>query len=187
MNASPARIAGDGFVLRAWTLDDAPSLILHANDKAVSGSLSDRFPFPYTADDAQAFLSVPGEPPALNLAIEIDGAAVGGIGLRAGEGELRIGAHIGYWLGQRYWNRGVMSRILPLWCDFVFRHSGFERLHTTVMVNNPASARVLEKSGFVREGTLRRAAIKGREVLDMWMYAMIRPQVPHRSRGQAHD
>lgn len=187
MSAVQASIEGDGFLLRAWALADAPSLLLHANDPAVSRSLSDRFPHPYTAEDAQAFLSTPVEPPALNLAIVIDGSAVGGIGMRPGEGELRIGAHVGYWLGRRYWGCGLMSRILPAWCDFVFRHTGFERLHTTVMANNPASARVLEKCGFQREGTMRRAAIKGSEVFDMWMYAMIRPQIPNRRQGQAHD
>jgi RimJ/RimL family protein N-acetyltransferase len=182
-----ARIEGEGFLLRPWTASDAPSLVRNANDKAVSRCLSDRFPFPYTDEDAQAFLSMAIGQPKLNLAIEVEGAAVGGIGLRPGEGELRIGCHVGYWLGRRCWGRGLMSRILPAYCDFVFRNFGFERLHTTVMANNPASARVLEKSGFLREGTLRRAAIKGGEVFDMWMYAMIRPHLPNRSQDPAHE
>jgi RimJ/RimL family protein N-acetyltransferase len=182
-----SRVAGDGFLLRAWTAADAPALVVHANDRAVSRCLSDRFPFPYTEADAQAFLSMALGQPALNFAIVVDGAAVGGIGLRPGEGELRIGCHVGYWLGRRLWGRGLMSRILPPFCEHVFRNSGFERLHTTVMSNNPASARVLEKCGFTREGSLRRAAIKGSEVFDMWMYAMIRPPVPNRDPEPAHE
>ena len=135
--------------------------------------------------DARSFLSQPVEPPALNLAIEIDGCAAGGIGMRPGKGELRIGSHFGYWLGRRYWGQGIMSRIVPRWCEHVFASFGFERLHTTVFSNNPASARVLEKSGFTREGTLRRAAIKGSEVFDLWMYAMIRPEFPTRRQDSS--
>lgn len=185
MSVPSLPIRGEGFVLRPWRTIDAAALVLHANDEAVSARLSDRFPFPYTMVDATRFLEQTVEPPALNLAIEIEGAAVGGIGLRPGKGELRIGAHFGYWLGRRYWGQGIMSRIVPPWCEHVFANFGYERLHTTVFVNNPASARVLEKSGFVREGTLRRAAIKGSEVFDLWLYAMIRPDFPIRRQGCA--
>lgn len=174
-------VQGEGFVLRPWTLDDRESLLRHANDEGVSRGLSDRFPFPYTVNDANNFLSHPVEAPSVVLAIEIDGEAVGGIGLRPGEDTLRIGGQLGYWLGRRYWGMGIMSRIVPRWCEYVFASYGFERLQATVLSNNPASARVLEKSGFVREGTLRRAAIKRNEVFDLWMYAMLRPQ-PDSSR-----
>ena len=183
MSVPSLPVDGEGFLLRPWRIEDAAALVLHANDEAVSARLSDRFPFPYSADDAMRFLAQSVEPPALNLAIEIEGGAVGGIGLRPGKGELRIGAHFGYWLGRRFWGRGIMSRIVPVWSAHVFACFGFERLHTTVFANNPASARVLEKSGFVREGTLRRAAIKGSEVFDLWMYAMIRPEAPVRRHG----
>lgn len=176
MNDSAPVVSGEGFILRPWSLDDRDSLVLHANDESVSRGLSDRFPFPYTVNDANAFLSHPAEAPSLVLAIEIEGNAVGGIGMRPGEDTLRIGSQLGYWLGRRYWGRGIMSRILPHWCKYVFANYGFERLQATVLSNNPASARVLEKSGFAHEGTLRRAAIKRNEVFDLWMYAMLRPR-----------
>jgi RimJ/RimL family protein N-acetyltransferase len=183
MSVRSLPIRGEGFVLRPWRIEDAGSLVLHANDEAVSARLSDRFPFPYAMEDAVRFLSTSVEVPALTLAIEIEGNAVGGIGLRPGKGELRIGAHFGYWLGRRYWGRGIMSRIVPFWSAHVFACFGFERLHTTVFADNPASARVLEKSGFVREGTLRRAAIKGSEVFDLWLYAMIRTESSNQRQG----
>lgn len=176
-------VEGEGFVLRPWQPGDRDSLVRHANDERVSRGLSDRFPFPYTHDDARSFLAHPAEPASLVLAIEIDGEAVGGIGMRPGEDTLRIGSQLGYWLGQCYWGRGIMSRILPRWCEHVFANYGFERLQATVLSSNPASARVLEKSGFEREGTLRRAAIKRSEVLDLWMYAMLRPVPDSTRRG----
>ena len=176
MSADPAVVVGDGFVLRPWRLDDRDALVRHANDESVSRGLSDRFPFPYAHADADNFLLHPVEAPSVVLAIEIDGESVGGIGMQPGEDTLRIGSQLGYWLGRSYWGRGIMSRIVPRWCEHVFANYGFERLQATVLSNNPASARVLEKSGFEREGTLRRAAIKRNEVFDLWMYAMLRPQ-----------
>ena len=168
------RIQGEGFVLRPWQAEDLESLVLHANDEQVSRTVSDRFPFPYTTSDAELFLRQPDKPPAIVLAIEIDGAAVGGIDVRPGVAELRIGAEIGYWLARPYWGRGNMSRIVTHWCRYLFVEHGFERLQATVFSNNPASARVLEKCGFQREGSLRHAVIKNGHILDLWMYAMLR-------------
>ncbi len=187
MIAALPRIEGDGFVLRPWRAEDLASLVLHANDEPVSRSVSDRFPFPYTMADAEAFLAEPARPPMIVLAIEVDGVAVGGIDVRPGAAELRIGGEIGYWLGRRYWGCGIMSRVVTCWCAYLFSHYGYERLQATVFSNNPASARVLGKSGFQREGILRRAVIKGGRVLDLWMYAMLRPEPPDRTQLASHD
>ena len=67
------RLQGEGFILRPWRANDLDSLLQHANDPEVSRGLRDRFPYPYTRDDGQAFLAgrvlTPG---TLHLAIEID-------------------------------------------------------------------------------------------------------------------
>ncbi len=187
MTEAQPRIRGDGFMLRPWQADDLDSLILHANDEWVSRTVSDRFPFPYTSKDAEAFLAEPTKPPAIVLAIDIDGAAVGGIDVRPGAAELRIGAEIGYWLARHHWGRGIMSRVVTSWCEYLFSHYGFERLQATIFSNNPASARVLEKSGFAREGILRRAVIKDGAILDLWMYAMLRPERSDVNQKARHD
>lgn len=187
MSSATDPIVGDGFLLRPWRADDRGALVLHANDEQVSRGLSDRFPYPYTETDARAFLGTLPSLPTLVMAIEVDGGAVGGIGLTPGEDVQRIGAQLGYWLGRRYWGRGLMSRVVPRWCQNAFERFGYERLQATVLSNNPASARVLEKSGFEREGTLRRAAIKRNEVLDFWMYAMLRPSPSRQARRSDND
>ncbi len=187
MTAALPRLEGDGFVLRAWRAQDLESLVLHANDEQVSRTVSDRFPFPYTTSDAEVFLRQPGKLPDIVLAIEIDGAAVGGIDVRPGVAELCIGAEIGYWLARPYWRRGNMSRIVTHWCRYLFVEHGFERLQATVFSNNPASARVLEKCGFQREGILRRAVIKHGAILDLHMYAMLRPEPSNLNQNASHD
>ncbi|HUD41506.1 MAG TPA: GNAT family protein [Dokdonella sp.] len=178
MSSADEAIAGPGFVLRPWRRDDAGSLRRHADDAEVSRFLSDRFPYPYTAADAEAFLDGLAQT-GTAWAIAIDagaaaGEAIGGIGVEPGRDVHRLTGQIGYWLGRAYWGRGLMSAALPLWCAHLFARYPFERLQAIVYAGNPASAKVLERSGFVLEGIQRRAAIKRGEILDVLLYARLR-------------
>lgn len=183
MSGAADAIAGPGFVLRPWRRDDAESLQRHADDAEVSRFLSDRFPYPYTAADAEAFLDGLAQT-GTAWAIAADGAsadgepagqqAIGGIGVEPGRDVHRLTGQIGYWLGRAYWGRGLMSVALPLWCTHLFARYPFERLQAIVYAGNAASARVLERSGFALEGIQRRAAIKRGEILDVLLYARLR-------------
>lgn len=173
MSGDEAVLAGDGFVLRPWRADDAVSLQRHADDAEVSRFLSDRFPFPYTAADAAAFLAGPASS-GLVRAIEIDGAAVGGIGAEPGHDIFRLTASVGYWLGRAYWGRGLMRRAVDHWSMHLLARYPFERLEARVAAANPASARMLEHAGFHLEGRQRRAMVKRGEILDVLVYVRLR-------------
>lgn len=160
-------------VLRPWRGDDLESLLAHANNAHVSRGLRDRFPFPYTRADGEAFLALPAGT-EWRFAIEVDGCAVGGIGVRPGEDVHRIDAEVGYWLGEALWGRGIVSAALNTLVPRAFEQLDLERVHAGVYSNNPASMRVLEKAGFAREGVMRRAVVKRGEVLDLVMYARLR-------------
>jgi RimJ/RimL family protein N-acetyltransferase len=58
--------------------------------------------------------------------------------------------------------------------DHALANFGLARLETTVYAPNVASARVLEKAGFVREGTLRDAIVKGDTLFDAYLYAKVK-------------
>jgi ribosomal-protein-alanine N-acetyltransferase len=83
-------------------------------------------------------------------------------------------AEIGYFLGEEYWGRGIMSEILPAVGDWAFGYfdgeEGLERLWASIFPVNGASERVVKKSGFVFEGRMRRAAW----VMDELIYSVIR-------------
>jgi RimJ/RimL family protein N-acetyltransferase len=71
--------------VRPWRLDDAESLTKHANNRKVWIALRDLFPHPYTIEDAHAFLkSVVNSEPITLFCIEVNGDAVGGVGIRTG-------------------------------------------------------------------------------------------------------
>lgn len=168
-------LAGDGFVLRRWRDDDLQALLRHADDPQVSRAVSNRFPSPYTREDGLRFLAgevVDFADPV--FAIEVDGAAAGGIGAHPGRGERAHGAEFGYWLGRAFWGRGLMTRVVAAFAPWAMRELALHRLYATVLDSNPASARVLLKNGFVEEGVRRCAVLKHGRLHDLRVFAKVR-------------
>lgn len=162
--------------LRPWRAGDEPSLVRHADNPNVSRNLKDRFPYPYTAADAADWIRHAGsQTPSRSLAIVVDGAAVGGIGIELGTDVFRRSAEIGYWLGEAYWGRGIATEALRAMTEYAFAHFDICRLEAGVFDWNPASARVLEKNGYVLEGRARLGVIKDGRMGDRLLYALIRP------------
>jgi len=161
--------------LRPWRKQDLDALIRYANDREVWINLRERFPHPYTEGDAQRWLEYScGEPTAVQWAIEVDGEAVGGIGLEP-QGDIeRISAEIGFWLGRAFWGRGLMTQAVSAVSEWALNQPRCLRLYASVLEWNPASMRVLEKAGYQREGRLRRSAIKDGAVVDRVLYARVR-------------
>ena len=162
--------------IREWRQADASALVRLADDKQVWLGLRDAFPHPYGLGDALSFIALAGRmhPPTF-FAIEVDGALAGGTGYTRRTDVERIGAEVGYWLGRTFWNRGIATAALRLLTAQAFAADReLRRLWAVPFVTNVASARVLEKAGYVREGLLRQSAIKEGRVLDQWMYAILR-------------
>jgi [ribosomal protein S5]-alanine N-acetyltransferase len=158
--------------IRPWRLDDAESLAKHANNRKVWLALRDLFPHPYTIQDAHEFLQrAISEQPTTKFCIEVNGRAVGGMGIHLGQDVHRHTATLGYWLGQDFWRRGIMTEAVAALTDFGFENFPLRRISAEVFANNPASARVLEKAGFVFEARLKSNVIKDGEILDSLVYA----------------
>ena len=167
--------------LRPWRESDAESLVRHANDRRIWRNMRDLFPHPYTDDSARRFLSMAIADHADSfLAIEVDGQAVGGIGYTLHTDIERISSEIGYWLSPVYWGRGIMSAAVRAFTRAVFKwRPELERIYALPIAWNPASARVLERAGFKLEGTMRRAVLKDGEVMDQWLYGLVRSDLEH--------
>lgn len=159
--------------VRAWRWEDEPSLARHADDREVSRRLRDSFPHPYTREDARRFIGFArGQEPRTTFAIAVDGEAVGGIGLRLGQEVERRSAEIGYWLGRAFWGRGIATAAVRGLTGFAFEAFGLTRVFAVPFENNPASMRVLEKCGYLREGVMRRSVVKDGVVMDQILYAI---------------
>ena len=162
--------------IRDWHFSDAQSLAKHANNRNVWLTLRDRFPHPYGIEDAKEFLARATSEKGQETfyCIEINGAAVGGIGMIPGEDVYRLSAEFGYWIAEEFWGQGIMSEVVPAFVDYCFEKFSLVRMFAAAYANNPASARVLEKAGFVLEGRLRKNVLKDGQILDSLLYAKTR-------------
>lgn len=168
-----------GCTLRPWRHEDEAALLRHANNRKVWRNLTERFPHPYTEADAKAWFAIAAQASAsVHLAIDLDGEAMGGIGLIAGEGITRYTAQFGYWLGEAHWGRGIATAAARAMVSFAFAHTDFVRLEAPVFAWNPASMRVLEKTGFQREALLKRSVFRDGQIIDAVLYATVRDGAP---------
>jgi RimJ/RimL family protein N-acetyltransferase len=164
-----------GCVVRDWAAGDLPSLVRHANNRNVWINLRDRFPYPYTDFHGREFLThVRQLRPTTVWAIDVDGEAAGGIGIVQMTDVERISAEIGYWLGEPFWGRGIMTAAVSAVTDDVFRRFEIHRVFALPFADNIGSIRVLEKTGYVLEGRMRHSAIKDGIIRDQLMFARYR-------------
>ncbi len=112
--------------------------------------------------------------PCTHYAIEVDGMAVGGIGVVIQKGSYAKTGEFGYWLGEPYWGQGIATAAARGVVAYVFQALELERLESGVFIWNMASMRVLEKVGFEREGISRRSILKDGQLVDRAMYALLR-------------
>lgn len=85
-------------------------------------------------------------------------------------------ASVAYRLHPAYWRQGVVTEALRRAVEFVFAQTELQRLEATADVRNTASLRVLEKCGFVREGTVRQGKMVS-TYCDYAIYGLLRSDV----------
>lgn len=173
-------------IVRSLLIDDADSLARYANNRSIWLNLRDRFPHPYALRDAVAFIqNVQEQSPPTVWAIDVAGEAVGTIGIMPRSDIERVSAEIGYWLGEPFWGRGIMTEVLQAVTAWSMKEFELTRIYALPFASNAASCRVLEKAGYVCEGRLRKAVIKEGQVLDQFMYAYVAgDDLAERARGR---
>jgi [ribosomal protein S5]-alanine N-acetyltransferase len=169
------RITTPTATLRAWSTNDAAALVKYADNPRIACHLRDAFLSPYTKDAADRFIAFAAGPGRhLYLAIDIDGEAVGGIGISPLEDVKRRTAEIGYWLAEPFWGREIATDAVHALVPVAFEKEGIIRLEAGIFSDNPASMRVLEKCGFVREAVHKKAIAKNSRRLNEVMYVRFR-------------
>ena len=166
--------------LGPWEERFAPALAEYANNPNVFANLRDRFPHPYTeadawdyirlckAEDGQAFLA---------RAITVDGVCAGSITVTLGEDVYRRSGELGYFLGEPFWGKGIMTWAARAICREAFAKLDIVRIYAEPYAYNTGSRRVLEKAGFTLEGTLRRSVYKRGELFDSCIYGLLKEEM----------
>lgn len=172
------RIVTPTCLLRPPHIDDAAAIARHADDHAVWRWLRDRFPHPYRESDAAAWIAAvhdaPGPP--TNFVIDVEGTPVGGIALAPGTDVERVSCEVGYWVGRAAQGRGIATDALRGITHHAFEVLRFVRVFALPFAHNEPSLRVLARAGYVREATLRCAAIKEGAIVDQALFAAIRDE-----------
>ena len=162
------------YIVRDWQVDDAPPIAEFANNKKIWINLRDSFPHPYRLQDAKSFIACAIETnPTTVFAIATKSEAIGSIGLMLGKDVHRHTAEMGYWLAEPFWGKGIMTQAVSSLADFAIHDLKLHRVFAEPYITNPASARVLEKAGFIREGILRSNVLKDGKILDQFLYSFV--------------
>lgn len=139
---------------RRWTEADAAVYRALLDNPRVWEHLPEPYPEPFTDEVALDLIDITRlEFHHDATAVIVDGEPVGQCVLRfddaVGSGRA---AEVSYWLGEEHWGRGLMSSILPLFTARGFeRHPDVEVIYAWIAPENPASARVAERSGYHRD------------------------------------
>jgi RimJ/RimL family protein N-acetyltransferase len=161
--------------LRKWNEADLNGLVKYANNRNVAKWLTNGFPHPYTFEDGKAFLKmIENDNPTKVFAIEINGEAVGSIGIFPQSDIHEKNAEMGYWLAEAYWGKGIMTKAIQEIVEYGFQTFDIVRIFARPFSTNLKSKRVLEKAGFVLEAKLKKALFKNGECMDELIYATLR-------------
>lgn len=160
------------FMLRPWNISDLESLVLYANNPLIAKFMTDGFPYPYTEDSGKKFIEfATADKPIHIFAIDIHGKAVGGIGIHPQQDIYRKNAEIGYWLGEKFWNKGIITKALNQVVEIAFNDFHIERVFARPFGTNKSSQKVLEKCGFEQEVILKKTIFKNGEYIDELIFS----------------
>ncbi len=163
--------------IRKWEMEDAHNLAGALNNKKIQDNLRDGIPYPYTVADAEAFISsvIKAEKDSqYTWAITAYNKAIGSIGVFRKNNIHQRTAEMGYYVAEAWWGKGIGTIAVKEACNYIFRNTDILRIFAEPFANNTSSCHILEKAGFVLEGTLRKNAFKNGKILDMKMYALVK-------------
>lgn len=153
------------------------SLVQHANNYNIAKWLTNQFPYPCTENDAKDFIeAVTKDNPTKVFAIEIDGEVVGSIGIFPQSDIHEKNAEIGYWLSEKYWGNGIITKAILEIVDYGFKTFDIVRIYARPFSTNKGSQRALEKSGFILEAKFKKALYKNGEYMDELIYSKLKQE-----------
>lgn len=176
----PPVLTTERLMLRELRLADANAVADGAGDRRVARYLI-QVPTPYPPSLARRWITARlawwdrGRGVTFAIARRDEPAALlGTVSLRRHARDRR--AELGYWLGTAAWGHGYATEAATALVEFGFSELALARIYAQVFVGNSGSMRVLEKLGMTNEGTKRRHIRKGRHLLDVVFYGLLREE-----------
>jgi RimJ/RimL family protein N-acetyltransferase len=164
--------------LRPMQPDDAEQITNLLQDATIA-RWTNSIPWPYSIDDARAYLSTRAEADAKGesfvwaIVEKESGTFVGTIGLHDVDVD-RARAELGYWIGKPFRSRGYTTEAARRVLSWAFEIAGFYRIQATYMPGNDASAGVMRNIGMQPEGLLRGFGFKNGAHFDLSLQAVLK-------------
>jgi RimJ/RimL family protein N-acetyltransferase len=172
-------IINETTALTGFEPEDKSNLVRYLNDPELYRNTL-TVPNPYTEADAEKWLATVAEAEQkhgmrVHWAVRHRAMGlIGGIGVFMHTGKEGHRDEIGYWLAGVLRGQGLMTEIVGRFTQHLFETRPLVRVEAWVFAHNPASARVLEKNGYVREGCARKYVKKKDEYFDTILFANIK-------------
>ncbi|MFT3775939.1 MAG: GNAT family protein [Minicystis sp.] len=172
----PPTIELDGARLRPLRASDTAALHAYLRDPAVTELTS--YPV-VTAALVESMIErslrrwAAGEPSRWGVALQGDDQLVGTCGFNDSS-QVHRWAELAYDLAQAHWGKGLMRKAVTAALQWAFQQDQIDRVHAFVRVDNRRSERLLERSGFVREGRLRSYRVCQGQPHDFYIYGLLR-------------
>ena len=172
----PPTIELDGARLRPLRVADAAALYAYLRDPAVT----ERTSYPVvSAPMVEAMIErsrsrwASGELSRWGVALQHDDQLVGTCGFNEWS-QVHRWAELAFDLAQAHWGKGLMRHAVTAVLEWTFQQDQVDRVQAFVRVDNRRSERLLERSGFVREGCLRRYRVCRGQAHDFYVYGLLR-------------
>ncbi|MEZ5360062.1 MAG: GNAT family N-acetyltransferase [Candidatus Zixiibacteriota bacterium] len=171
------KITTERLILRPFTLTDAPDVQRLAGEPEIADTVLN-IPHPYKDGMAEEWIAThepnfrDGKLANFAITTKDTGDLIGAIGLVINKQFNH--AEMGYWIGRPFWNGGFCTEAARAIIAYAFDDLQLHKVHAHYMIRNPASGRVMEKIGMVREGLLREHVLKDGVYEDIVCYGIVR-------------
>jgi RimJ/RimL family protein N-acetyltransferase len=165
--------------VRPFRAADAAAVQRLAGDRAIADTTL-HIPHPYADGVAEQWIAshaakfAEGELANFAIALRQSGKLVGCVGLTILP-DFDC-AELGYWIGKDSWGLGYATEACRAVLDYAFVNLNLNRVYAMHMHRNPASGRVMEKLGMLREGQLRHHIKKWEKYEDVVVYGLLRDE-----------
>lgn len=165
----------DRLVLGKVSFNDIPKIVEHAGNKNIADTTLN-IPHPYGEKDAVFWIHNADkgfeDKSQFTFAIRINTTKefIGGIGLKIDKRSNR--AELGYWIAEKYWNRGYATEALKAIIKFGFIKLKLNKIFATHLEENLGSGRVMIKNGMIKEGELKEHTKKGESYKNLIQYRL---------------
>ncbi len=160
--------------LRKALYGDASGLAKHGDNKKIAINQRDSYPNPYTIEYARNWIQyIKQHHNDTRFIIATPDEAIGEAGFVIQPDVHRYSAEVAYWISEKYWGQGIVTKALEHIIKYAFEEKGLKRLYADIIEYNKPSQRVLQKCGFQLDGVMRKNIFKNNEFYDQLVFSIL--------------